>query len=237
MNHIVVDLEMNKITKQIRDSYKLSSELIEIGAVKMNGAFEVIDTYQTYVSPDFGKMDEKIIQLTGITDEKLVGAPKFAVAMDDFAKWIGKGKTQYYSWSMSDIRQFQNEAEFKGYQGGIIRKMEVSWNDFQQEYSRLLGIEKKIKLIKHYLRTVLKFDFKSDSRNTLIDKLVQGMPEDEFYAKIINTLISKLKAISTNELTDFLVDNLIDESVNENINFISYLNEFLVSYSEDKDLP
>lgn len=92
-------------------------------------------------------------------------------------------------------------------------------------------------LIKHYLRTVLKFDFKSDSRNTLIDKLVQGMPEDEFYAKIINTLISKLKAISTNELTDFLVDNLIDESVNENINFISYLNEFLVSYSEDKDLP
>ena len=62
MNHIVIDLEMNKITKQIRDSYKLSSELIEIGAVKMNGAFDVVDTYQTYVSPDFGKMDEKIIQ-------------------------------------------------------------------------------------------------------------------------------------------------------------------------------
>ena len=146
VNHIVVDLEMNKITKQIRDSFKLSSELIEIGAVKMNSAFKVIDTYQTYVSPDFGKMDEKIIQLTGITDEKLVGAPKFAEAMDDFAKWIGKGKTQYYSWSMSDIRQFQNEADFKGYKGGIIRKMEVSWNDFQQEYSQLLGIEKKIKL-------------------------------------------------------------------------------------------
>lgn len=112
----------------------------------MNGAFDVVDTYQTYVSPDFGKMDEKIIQLTGITDDKLVGAPKFAEAMDDFAKWIGRGKTQYYSWSMSDIRQFQNEAEFKEYKGGIIRKMEVSWNDFQQEYSRLLGIEKKIKL-------------------------------------------------------------------------------------------
>ena len=137
---------MNKITKQIRDSYKLSSELIEIGAVKMNGAFDVVDTYQTYVSPDFGKMDEKIIQLTGITDDKLVGAPKFAEAMDDFAKWIGRGKTQYYSWSMSDIRQFQNEAEFKEYKGGIIRKMEGSGNDFQQEYSRLLGIEKKIKL-------------------------------------------------------------------------------------------
>ena len=146
MKHIVIDLEMNKIVKQYRDTFKLSSELIEVGAVKMSDKFEVVDTYQTYVSPDFGKMDEKIIQLTGITDDKLVGAPKFAEAMDDFAKWIGRGKTQYYSWSMSDIRQFQNEAEFKGYYGKIIRRMELNWNDFQEEYSNLLGIEKKIKL-------------------------------------------------------------------------------------------
>ena len=146
MKHIVIDLEMNKIVKQYRDTFKLSSELIEVGAVKMNDKFEVVDTYQTYVSPDFGKMDERIIQLTGITDDKLVGAPKFAEVMDDFAKWIGREKTQFYSWSMSDIRQFQNEAEFKGYCGKIIRRMESNWNDFQEEYSNLLGIEKKIKL-------------------------------------------------------------------------------------------
>lgn len=132
MKHIVIDLEMNKIVKQYRDTLKLSSELIEIGAVRMNEKFEVIDTYQTYVSPDFGRMDERIIQLTGITDEKLKGAPKFAEVMDDFAKWIGREKTQFYSWSMSDIRQFQNEAEFKQYRGRIIHKMETNWNDFQE---------------------------------------------------------------------------------------------------------
>jgi Inhibitor of the KinA pathway to sporulation, predicted exonuclease len=146
LKHIVIDLEMNKIVKQYRDTFKLSSELIEVGAVKMSDKFEVVDTYQTYVSPDFGKMDERIIQLTGITDDKLEGAPKFAEVMDDFAKWIGREKTQFYSWSMSDIRQFQNEAEFKGYCGKIIRRMELNWNDFQEEYSNLLGIEKKIKL-------------------------------------------------------------------------------------------
>lgn len=146
MNHIVIDLEMNKIEKQFHGKYKLSSELIEIGAVKMNDGFEVIETYQTYVSPDYGSMDIRIIELTGITDDKLEGAPKFAEAMDDFAKWIGKEKTQYYSWSMSDIRQFQNEANFKEYKGEIVHKMEVCWNDFQQEYSEMLGIEKKIRL-------------------------------------------------------------------------------------------
>ncbi|MDD7403854.1 MAG: 3'-5' exonuclease [Butyribacter sp.] len=146
MNHIVIDLEMNKIERQYRDSHKLSSELIEIGAVKMNENFDVIDTYQTYVSPEFGKMDALIIELTGITDDKLAGAPGFSEAMDDFAKWIGKKPAQFYSWSMCDIRQFQNEAEFKEYKGKIIHRMEVNWNDFQEEYSRLLGIEKKIKL-------------------------------------------------------------------------------------------
>ena len=146
MNHIVIDLEMNKKEKQFRDPYRLSSELIEIGAVKMDQKFEILDTYQTYVSPDFGKMDERIIELTGITDDKLIGAPKFAQAMDDFAVWIGKEKTKYYSWSLSDIRQFQNESDFKEYKGPILAKMKANWNDFQEEYSRLLGIQKKIKL-------------------------------------------------------------------------------------------
>lgn len=146
MNHIMIDLEMNQIERQIRGEYKLSSELIEIGAVKMDDLFQEISRYQTYVMPDYGKMDARIIELTGITDDKLVGAPSFAEALDAFAVWIGPEKAQFYSWSMSDIRQFQAEAAFKNYAGKIIRRMEKNWNDFQEEYSKLLGIEKKIQL-------------------------------------------------------------------------------------------
>lgn len=146
MNHIVIDLEMNKIEKQFRGNLKLSSELIEIGAVRLDKNFEFKDSYQTYVMPDYGEMDEHIIQLTGITDDMLVGAPKFAEAMDDFARWIGRERAQFYSWSLSDIRQFQNESQFKGYSGKILVKMERNWNDFQEEFSRLLGIEKKVRL-------------------------------------------------------------------------------------------
>lgn len=146
MNHIVIDLEMNKIEKQFHGDLKLSSELIEIGAVRLDDGFQQVDTYQTYVLPDYGMMDEHIIQLTGITDEMLTGAPKFAEAMDDFAKWIGTKPAQFYSWSLSDIRQFQNESKFKGYKGEILLTMEHNWNDFQEEFSRLLGIEKKVRL-------------------------------------------------------------------------------------------
>ncbi|MBR1743777.1 MAG: exonuclease domain-containing protein [Lachnospiraceae bacterium] len=146
LKHVVIDLEMNKIEKQFRGALKLSSEVIEIGAVRMDADFEVIDTYQTYISPDYGAMDERIIELTGITDAKLIGAPRFSDAMNQFSSWIGNDRTKFYSWSLSDLRQFQNEAKFKEYPGRIIRKMETNWIDFQEEYSRLLGIEKKIRL-------------------------------------------------------------------------------------------
>ena len=120
MQHIMIDLEMNKIEKQWRGKNKLSSELIEIGAVRMDEQFVVTDTYQSYVKPEFGPMDAVIIELTGITDDKVKDAPGFAEAMDDFTAWIGNDETHFYSWSMSDIRQFQNEAVFKSYTGTII---------------------------------------------------------------------------------------------------------------------
>ena len=117
MQHIMIDLEMNKIEKQWRGKNKLSSELIEIGAVRMDDHFEVVDTYQSYVKPEFGTMDAVIIDLTGITDDKVKDAPGFAEAMDDFTEWIGPGETQFYSWSMSDIRQFQHEV---GHENAIL---------------------------------------------------------------------------------------------------------------------
>lgn len=146
MNHIMIDLEMNKIERRVRDDIKLSAELIEIGAVKMDESFQEIDRFQTYVMPEYGKMDPRIIELTGITDSKLEGAPGYKEAMNLFAEWIGDEPTTFYSWSMSDIRHFQQESAFKEYSGKILRRMERNWIDFQAEYSKLLGIEKKIKL-------------------------------------------------------------------------------------------
>lgn len=146
MNHIMIDLEMNKIERRQRGELKLSSELIEIGAVKMDAQYQEIDRYQTYVHPEYGPMDQRITELTGITDDKLEHAPFFAEAMDQFHAWIGEMETQFYSWSMSDLRQFQAEAKFKQYDRAFIKRLETHWNDFQEEYSRLLGIQKKIKL-------------------------------------------------------------------------------------------
>lgn len=163
----MIDLEMNKIEKQWRGKNKLSSELIEIGAVRMDEHYEVIDTYQSYVKPEFGAMDAVIIELTGITDDKVKDAPGFADAMDDFSEWIGLEETRFYSWSMSDIRQFQHEALFKSYPGDIIQRMESHWTDFQEEFRRLLGLHHRIKL--SYAVSAADYEFKGAQHTALAD--------------------------------------------------------------------
>lgn len=167
MQHIMIDLEMNKIEKQQRGKNKLSSELIEIGAVRMDEHFNVLDTYQDYVKPEFGEMDSVIIELTGITDDTLAGAPGFAEAMDRFADWIGEEPAQFYSWSLSDIRQFQHEAAFKSYRGKVISRMESNWTDFQEEFRRLLGLSHRIKL--SYAVSAADYEFQGAQHTALAD--------------------------------------------------------------------
>lgn len=167
MQHVMVDLEMNKIERQKRGDHKLSSELIEIGAVRMDEGFEVIDTYQSYVRPELGELDEVIVELTGITEDKLEPAPGFADALDDFAGWIGEEPACFYSWSLADIRQFQKEALFKSYKGEIISVMESNWVDFQEEFRRLLGLSHRIKL--SYAVSAADYEFQGAQHTALAD--------------------------------------------------------------------
>ena len=70
VNHIMIDLEMKKIERRYNGDKKLSSELIEIGAVKMDSKFDVIDQYQTYVMPSYGKMNSRKIKALQMTNWK-----------------------------------------------------------------------------------------------------------------------------------------------------------------------
>ena len=64
-----------------------TDRIIEIGAVIMKNGQEV-DRFQTFVDPG-RKLDKKIIELTGITDEMLLGAPKIEEVLPQFIAFIG----------------------------------------------------------------------------------------------------------------------------------------------------
>ena len=61
--------------------------ITEIGAVKMRNG-EVMDTFQTFVDPK-RKLDPKIVELTGITDAMLAGAPDISEVLPKFLEFCG----------------------------------------------------------------------------------------------------------------------------------------------------
>lgn len=62
-----------------------SDKIIEIGAVKMHEG-KIIERFMSYIDPEM-KLPAKITELTGITDEDLVGAPTYDCVLPDFYKF------------------------------------------------------------------------------------------------------------------------------------------------------
>ena len=79
-SYICVDVETTGLNPK-------EEKLIEIGAVKViNG--QVTDRFQSFVNPG-RSLSSRIVALTGITDEMLLGAPKPAEIMPKFQEFCG----------------------------------------------------------------------------------------------------------------------------------------------------
>ena len=77
---VAFDLETTGLSSRV-------DRIIEIGAVLMKNGQE-IDRFQTFVDPE-QKLEKKIIDLTGITDDMLVGAPKIEEVLPKFLEFVG----------------------------------------------------------------------------------------------------------------------------------------------------
>ena len=77
--YVAFDLETTGLSSQ-------HDVIIEIGAAVMRGG-EVLDTFQTFVAPG-RRLTPKIIELTGITDEMLAGAPDISEALPKFLDFV-----------------------------------------------------------------------------------------------------------------------------------------------------
>ena len=78
--YVAFDLETTGLSSK-------HDRIIEIGAVIMKNGEEV-DRFQTFADPG-RKLDKKIVELTGITDDMLVGAPAIEEVLPKFIEFIG----------------------------------------------------------------------------------------------------------------------------------------------------
>jgi len=93
MNYIIVDFEWNQpiySDRIVESPIRFDSEIIEIGAIRLNEDFNVEDEFKMFVKPSFYPvMNAAVASLTKIRMQDLEDAPGFPEAYEAFAEWCG----------------------------------------------------------------------------------------------------------------------------------------------------
>ncbi len=192
--YVVVDLEMCKVPKEKRLSFKWPSETIQIGAVLMNDRFEITDKFNSYVKPEYGNLEHFISQLTGITAQDLKGAPLMEEALKAFLLWVPKDSI-IVSWSDSDLLQVKHEVEFKKIECERMDDLCERWVDAQKLFSEKINDERPYRLSDALLMTDILQEGKEH------DGLVDAINTAKLYAKMMTETKLEIKHYSQNART------------------------------------
>lgn len=122
MNYIVLDMEWNQpfnMKSMVKRPMILHGEIVQIGAVKLDENYHILDTFKIMVSPKYyTKMHKKVSQLTKITTEKLQYGFPFPVAFQHFKRWCGEEFT-FLTWGPDDIEMLRNNM--------LLHEIDTEW--------------------------------------------------------------------------------------------------------------
>ena len=116
MNYVVMDLEWNQSNTRYRaerNGIRLSGEIVEIGAVRVDEDMEIIDKYCQFVKPEcYKKMNRTVSELTDITTEMAHSGRPFGEVIREFLEWVGGDA--FLTWSENDIIMIEDNMLFHG---------------------------------------------------------------------------------------------------------------------------
>ncbi len=196
MVHIVIDLEMNPVQRNLKDIRRfLLDEVIEFGAVKLDENYKQISEFQCYVKPQFSEITKHITKLTGITNETVADKNTFEIEFEKFFEWIGGWDMKIYSWSASDIKQLKNECAYK-LPNFDVERLERQWIDIQKEFDDRIGLHNSLSL--KYAVGAMNRDFEGTAHTALADAanaaaILALMQDDAAFFKTMQPVIDMLK--------------------------------------------
>ena len=87
MEHIFLDFEMNPIPRENTEARAVVlSEIIEIGAVRLDENYQLTDRFSLHVRPVLNVVQPGITALTGITQADVEKAPLLEEALHQFTQ-------------------------------------------------------------------------------------------------------------------------------------------------------
>lgn len=139
MNYIILDLEWDGAFYPKIGGF--INQILQIGAVKLNDNFDIIDTFDTIIKSSFSKrVSKRFSELTGITKKEMLSGIPLSDAFIAYNAWVGDD-TVTMTWSNSDIYTvFENEKKLLD---GIHLRIDkyIDLQKYIQGEMKLLGIE------------------------------------------------------------------------------------------------
>lgn len=117
MYYIILDMEWNQALDRahtVQQPILLRGEIIQIGAVKADEHFNLVDTLKINVAPKYyKKMNRHVEKITGITNEMLAKGEKFPEAFNRLKEWCGE-EFRFITWGFDDIAMLADNLELHG---------------------------------------------------------------------------------------------------------------------------
>lgn len=125
MNYIVFDLEWNQGNEEIEKQLKeMPFEIIEIGAVKLNGQMEMVGSFSQLIRPQvYREMHFMTKKLLHLDMEELQTGKSFPEAVTDFLAWCaepengekeGTAEYRFATWGPQDLTELQRNMRYFG---------------------------------------------------------------------------------------------------------------------------
>ena len=109
MRYIILDLEWDSAYSVKHKRF--INQILQIGAVKLNESFDIIDTFEVTVKSAISKrVTGRFAELTGITTEKMLAGVPLDTAVDRFNEWTDENAVTM-TWSDSDLYSIKENEE------------------------------------------------------------------------------------------------------------------------------
>ena len=182
---VVLDMEFNlRAIEKKGKEYQVPTEIIQIGAVKLDENLKSVEEFSCYVRPQMRGISDYCTEITGITDEQVADASPFRQSITHFLDWIGDdiSQTYIYTWSGADLEMVRKECRNKKIEIEKLNYLCEHWVDYQKRFGDALGYPVSLSLNNALLAIDIHFegqmhDALADARNTA--KLIQAAEKEK----------------------------------------------------------
>ena len=218
MNYIIFDLEWNQCCGgRDMENPRMPFEIIEIGAVKLDKKFNIIDTYSSIIKPKlYKKLQPHIKTILNYDESTLRKGRPFDMVYREFIKWCGQDDYIFGTWGSMDLNILQTNMDYY-----YLKPMPVplKFYNVQQIYADMYDEDGKIVKLKKAVEH-LKIEVEED-------KPFHSAVNDAYYTGLV------LKAMSPRDLADRYCYDIYNNPKDKKDEIISHHKHYLEHISRE----